>query len=257
LERLHRSRRHVLVLAVLVSCVFAGRARAFSDPLSYGDQALIGGGGGRWFTGSSADGFGCEVCHSGGTVADLSIGGLPFDGFTPGTSYEITIAWPASAEHVALIAELTDEARMGVGALSLPRPEATPEAERCGGELLGAPSSALHVAESGRQLVSVIDCGAQRLRFQWTVPAIAPEAVWLHVGFATSNEDTTPAGDGVTMARRVMLQRGSSRQAQVLAKGCAVTRVTSAAAGALLPVLLLSLLLWRRAREVRRCERSI
>lgn len=255
LGRLLRASEHVVVLATLLSCVLPGRARAFSDPLSYGDEAVIGGGGGRWFTGSSADGFGCEVCHSGGPVADLSISGLPLDGFTPGTAYEITIGWPVSAQHVALIAELTDEARMGVGTLSLPQPQATPEPERCSGELLGAPSSEVHAADTGRQLVSVIDCGAQRVRFQWTAPAVAPEAVWLHVGFATSNEDTTPHGDGVTMARRVMLRRGSSREALVVAKGCAVTRVGSTAASALLPVLILSLLLWRRAREASRCER--
>ena len=34
--------------------------RAFSDPTSYAAEVLTGGGG-RWFTGSSADGFGCEV----------------------------------------------------------------------------------------------------------------------------------------------------------------------------------------------------
>lgn len=241
--------------AVLLSCALSGRARAFSDPLSYTDEAVIGGGGGRWFTGSSADGFGCEVCHQGGPVADLSITGLPLDGFVPGASYEITVGWPVTAQHVALIAELTDEARMGVGELSLPRPDATPEQERCSGELLGAPSSELHMGDAGRRLISVIDCGAQRVRFQWNVPATAPEAVWLHVGFITSNEDTTPKGDGVTMARRVMLQRGSSREAQVVAQGCSVGVISSEGGGWLAAIGALSALIVRRRQEVERCER--
>jgi hypothetical protein len=189
--------------------------------LSYPDDVVAGGGGGRWFTGSSADGYGCEVCHEGGPTADLTISGLPLDGFAAGNAYEIVIGWP-NAEHVALLAELTDESRMGVGELELPRPEATPELERCSGELLGAPSSAVHALQDGsaRKLVSVVDCGARQVRFRWTAPPVAPEAVWLHVGFITSNEDTTPAGDGVTMARRLLLREGSASEPAVVAEGC-------------------------------------
>ena len=239
------------MLTAFATLAYASSARAFSDPLSYQDDVLLGGGGGRWFTGSTADGYGCDVCHDGGPAADLVITGLPLDGFSPGASYEIVIGWP-SAEHVALLAELTDEARIGVGTLELPRPEATPESERCGGELLGAPSSAVHALQdtSMRQLVSVVDCGARQVRFRWTVPAIAPDAVWLHVGFITSNEDTTPEGDGVTMARRVMLRGGTSSEAEVVAQGCsALTPRAASRAPAAWTSLIVVGLAWSRSRR--------
>jgi len=243
------------IACALLACS-PSAARAYSDPLSYADEAVIGGGGGRWFTGSSADGFGCEVCHEGGAVADLTITGLPLDGFVPGASYEITVGWPASAEHGALIAELTDEARMGVGTLQLPRPDATPETERCSGELLGAPSSALHMASIGRQLISVVDCGARQVRFQWSVPAVAPSTVWMHVGFITSDEDTSPRGDGVTMVNRVLVQQGTSQEAQVVAQGCDATRGTERGSW-LAPLCLLAVFAWQRrsrSSEVERCN---
>jgi hypothetical protein len=249
----------MLAAFATVSC--ASSARAFSDPLSYQADVLSGGGGGRWFTGSTADGYGCEVCHEGGQIADLTITGLPLDGFSPGASYEIVIGWP-NAEHVALLAELSDEARMGAGGLELPRPEATPESERCSGELLGAPSSGLHVLEdnSMRQLVSVVDCGARQVRLRWTAPLTAPEAVWLHVGFITSNEDTTPMGDGVTMARRVLLRHGASSEAKVVAQGCSALpgRAASREPAALASfVMVVFGLAWARSRqtlEVEQCK---
>jgi hypothetical protein len=246
----------VLAGVLCASTLSASGARAYSDPTIYQEDALAGGGGGRYFTGSSADGFGCDVCHEGGEVVDLSITGLPLEGFEPGTAYEIAIAWPASAEHVALVAELTDEARMGVGTLELPRPDATPEPERCSGELLGAPSSALHGATSGRQLVSVIDCGARMLRFRWTAPAIAPDSVWFHVGFITTDEDTTPQGDGVTMARHVLPRAGTTsagepRPTRVIAQGCSATHAQRDRRSALALLCLLVALAWRRAHATR------
>lgn len=239
---------------------FASSARAFSDPAAYTDDVELGGGGGRWFTGSSADGFGCEVCHEGGPVADIAIGGLPLDGFQPGAAYEITIGWPATVEHVALLAELTDEARMGVGTLELPRPDATPEAERCSGELLGAPSSAISALEdqSGRQIVSVVDCGARQLRFKWTAPAAAPESVWLNVGFVAANDDAMPEGDGVTMARRVLHPSSAAVEPKVVAQGCDAAHAGRSASSSLVPLCLLALLAWRRAHqtlEALRCKR--
>src|SRR5262245_18116365 len=95
----------------------ANRARAFSDPLSYADSVDVGGGAGRWFTGSVADGFGCDVCHEGGAPVDLTIRGLPTDGFVPGLAYEVNVSWPASLENAALIAELLDEQRHAAGTI--------------------------------------------------------------------------------------------------------------------------------------------
>src|SRR5688572_5967785 len=57
-------------------------AHAFSSPEAYVEQPYTGGGGGRWFSGSPAEGFGCSVCHSaapGQREFPLYVAGLPVD----------------------------------------------------------------------------------------------------------------------------------------------------------------------------------
>ena len=199
-------------------------ARAFSDPFAYTDLPELGGGGGRWFTGSSADGYECAVCHRGGPAADLAISGLPADGFTPGAPYEITVTWPVETAHLALIAELTDEHRHGAGTLALPRPDALKPAELCSGDQIGFPASDLHQAEAGRQLVSVVDCGARMLRFKWTAPTLVTGPVWFDLGFVSSDADATAAGDGVTMVHEPLVAARQSLTTRVIAhKGCSVS----------------------------------
>src|SRR5262249_50188347 len=102
--------------AVLV--LSQSRARAFSDPYRFNDDVLAGGGGGRWFTGSPADGYGCDVCHAGARLRGIIVQGLP-ERYLPGTMYDIQIDWPAS-EHVTAVVEVTDELGNGAGALALP-----------------------------------------------------------------------------------------------------------------------------------------
>src|SRR5687767_4603827 len=58
----------------------AGTAHAYSAPEAYAELAYQGGGEGRWFTGSPADGFGCGVCHTpaaGQREYPLYVQGLP------------------------------------------------------------------------------------------------------------------------------------------------------------------------------------
>ena len=72
-------------------------ARAFSSPEAYPEAAIDGGGGGRWFTGSAAEGFGCGVCHSaapGQRHFPLYVSGLPAAGYEPRARYEILLSWP-------------------------------------------------------------------------------------------------------------------------------------------------------------------
>lgn len=235
-----------------LSLAHASAARAYSDPFLYTEPPELGGGGGRWFTGSSADGYGCEVCHTGAPGVDLQIGGVPLDGFVPGSSYELAIAWPVTVEHLTMIAELTDEARNGVGTIALPRGEIRLPIELCTGELMGAPASDVHVVEPGRQLLSVIDCGARMVRFQWTAPALSPERVWLHVGFVAADHDATPAGDAVTMVKHPLPVAGQKLGTRVVAtSGCSVAQPGSqrgaVAAGMWLG---LALLVVRRSRRV-------
>jgi hypothetical protein len=200
-------------------------ARAFSDPQAYSDPVDLGGGAGRWFTGSSADGYGCDVCHSGAAGADLTISGLPIGGFALGKSYEITLSWPLSVPHLALMAEFSDEQRHGAGTLELPRPDALKPDELCGADLAGQLAAQIHDADGGRHLVSVIDCGARKLRFQWTAPPTAAGPIWFNVGFVSSNQDGTPLGDGVTLVRRPLPAAGHSLPARVIAQGCSTSPV--------------------------------
>lgn len=95
-----------VALVTLVGLAVAGvlarpdRAAAFSAPSVYAGNPEEGGGGGRWFTGSPAEGFGCSACHTGATGDDaypLKIGGVPFKGYELGRTYGVTLSWPEFA----------------------------------------------------------------------------------------------------------------------------------------------------------------
>jgi hypothetical protein len=51
------SARALALMGWLMCCIHPANTRAFSDPLAYTDPVDTGGGAGRWFTGSSADGL--------------------------------------------------------------------------------------------------------------------------------------------------------------------------------------------------------
>jgi hypothetical protein len=85
-------------LAVLLACAsVASGARAYSSPDAYAELPEKGGGGGRWFTGSPAEGYDCAVCHSpaeGQRSFPLYVTGLPLEGYTVAEAREIVISWP-------------------------------------------------------------------------------------------------------------------------------------------------------------------
>jgi hypothetical protein len=175
-----------LSIAVLSWGSGTSDAAAFSDPYSYDAPIMDGGGGGRWFTGSPADGYGCDVCHGNTQGATLDVAGLPWDeGYVPGTAYEVVLRWPAWAEHLAL-----------VGELALPREEALTSDELCSEEGLGdTPAGDLLDSQSGRQFVAVIDCGARAVRMRWTAPSPAPGTIWFSGGLVVSNHEADVEGD--------------------------------------------------------------
>jgi hypothetical protein len=73
-----------------------GTAFAFSAPEAYFEAAGAGGGGGRWFTGSQADGFGCSVCHGAEPsqrTFPLYLTGLP-GRYVPEQQYDVQLSWP-------------------------------------------------------------------------------------------------------------------------------------------------------------------
>jgi hypothetical protein len=239
----------VAVLAFAVS-LRLGTAHAFSDPQAYADPVDLGGGAGRWFTGSSADGFGCNVCHTGRAGEDLVVAGLPDDGYVPGRAYEVALTWPAYVRDLALIAEFTNEERMGVGTLALPRADALEPSELCAADQGGESPAALHEVDGARELVSVIDCGAKRVRFQWTVPLTAAGPIWFNAGFVVSNQDATPEGDGVTLVARALPHAGVPFETRAVAQGCAAITLKQA------PPPLLSMLLLAAALVIRRTRRT-
>lgn len=222
-----RSQSWIVLVSALVAATPASPVAAFSDPLSYTDPVELGGGGGRWFTGTPADGYGCDVCHEGGEPAPLTVTGLPLDGYAPGATYEVTMTWPLGVEHVALIAEITDEAKHAAGTLELPPYPAMTQAERCNAEQGGVPAASITESEDGRSFVSVVDCGAQLLRFRWHAPQSDVGKVWLGAGLVTSDENADNFGDGVTMVRHALSTHGGVG-ATPLVKGCAVVNAPGA-----------------------------
>jgi hypothetical protein len=90
-----------MTVAIALVCSFApAAARAYSSPDAYFDRASQGGGGGRWFTGSPADGFGCNVCHTNtpqGRDFPLYVAGLPTGGYALASRQEIVLSWPEFA----------------------------------------------------------------------------------------------------------------------------------------------------------------
>jgi hypothetical protein len=130
-----------------------GPARAFSSPGAYIEPPSSGGGGGRWFTGSPADGFGCSVCHSaapGERHFPFYVAGLPIDGYQLVGKREIVMSWPEFAQRwtelrpdptaaaipnapspaVGLVAELVAESGKGSGTIEINTGSAGP-AELC------------------------------------------------------------------------------------------------------------------------------
>lgn len=85
-------------LALLAPVLTPVPAAAFSAPSIYPTPAADGGGGGRWFSGSPAEGYGCSVCHTSeppGSSFTMDILGLPSQaGYKPGLAYPITVTWP-------------------------------------------------------------------------------------------------------------------------------------------------------------------
>lgn len=239
-----------LMGAVLGCAVLPASARAYSDPSLYPEPVDIGGGGGRWFTGSSADGFACDVCHTGGTGPNITVGGLPDEGITPGAHYDIFLSWPANAQ-LSLTAEFTDELRRGAGTIALPNPQSTQPFERCALEEGGELPTGLFEAENGRNVFTVIDCGAQSTRFRWTAPAAIAGPLWFNVGFVASNEDARPTGDGVTIVRRALHAAGAAMTRRVITQGCNANGASAHSMGGwwLLGLGLVSFYRVRRARR--------
>lgn len=208
-----------MLLAVTAALAATGEARAFSDPISFSDPVQMGGGGGRYFTGSASDGYGCNVCHAGGARAEATITGLPLSGYRTGTAYEVRVEWPATLEHMGLMLEITDASGARAGAVRLPPESELTNEERCEPVEDGFMAGELIETEQ-RTLVSVPDCGAKRVRFLWTAPGDPRGTLRFSGALVASDGEADAAGDGVTLFAHALPQaRGSVPAADVTA-GC-------------------------------------
>lgn len=254
-SREHRSQavtRACLICALALGMVAPRVARAFSDPAAFADEPEKGGGGGRFFTGSPHDGYTCGVCHRGGNSPDLLILGLPVAGYRLGTSYEVTIEWPNDMQrNVALEAELTDRSGVRAGTLRLPPQDELLPSELC--LPVGAGVGAGMLNEAGtRTVVSLPDCGAQRLRLLWTAPAQDVGPVWLTGSLVSSNAQGDVKGDGVTDFARVLPSHAAPDpiatriSAGGIGAGCSTTR--PARTDTWMPTIAVVFLIWKRRR---------
>src|SRR5688572_24571239 len=94
-----------LLLAVAFLVASPALCHAFSLADFFAESVSQGGGGGRFFTASYFDGYGCNVCHSGGSAPKLQVNGLPTN-YQPGVTYDVEVSWDQPASRVALHLEL-------------------------------------------------------------------------------------------------------------------------------------------------------
>ena len=235
------AKRALLMAALTLACRAVGRqpARAYSSFADYVRPIDEGGGAGRLFSGSPADGYTCDVCHRGAEGAKLDVVGLPPDGYVPGMPYEVSFRWPETAPHVALMAEFTDAVGRPAGVTAL-APYATWQAgERCeeADAFPAADVCRLGDPESGccrdldpnrdacsfpgaRSVFWVLDCGSRFARVVWTAPPAGAGDVWFSSGLVTSDVNHDALGDGVTLVRRRLRVAGSSLAVSAATSNC-------------------------------------
>jgi hypothetical protein len=240
-----------MAVALVVAIVLipnSSRVRAYSSFADYVRPIQAGGGGGRLFTGTPADGYGCDVCHRGAQGAPLEVLGLPEEGYVPGQSYEITLRWPPTTPHVALMAELTDLRGLPAGTTALVSYGAWQEVEKCENGFPAADVCRLGGAgdgccrdldpmrdacslPDGRSVLWMLDCGSKLARLTWTAPAAATGDVWFSTQMVTSDLQNDAVGDGVTALRRRIRPAGASPHVNAAVGDCAVARVEGAGPG--------------------------
>lgn len=221
------------LLCALAWLAPALRARAFSDMERFVARVEEGGGGGRLFTGSPADGYACNVCHGGGPEPDVAVYGLPTEGYVPGQVYDIELVWDGAAGlhamHVEIVNEVTGRA---AGAVAQVDPATLDARGRCRSQQAEPADYALEAP--GRQILGVQACGATSLRFRFAAPNL-PQIVFAG-SVVLSNSDATANGDGVQNLGRVLRRAGEPSPAE---SGCALRGAGRRGGGAWLALLLL------------------
>jgi hypothetical protein len=228
-------------LAGALGLFTAPEAAAWSATPRYAQDAIAGGGGGRFFTGSPVDGYTCEVCHDGGSAVEIEVSGLPRDGWQPGATYDLELRWETT-EVLTLVAELMADDGTQSGSIALP---ANPPAEATCDS--GVPAVELIDREPGRRIAALADCGASSVVLEWTAPdeveACNADAV-LYVAGVHGDATESPDGDGVTTLRR-RIPPADGDPCDAAASGCALSRRR----GALAPCIAALVFVSRRRRS--------
>lgn len=214
-----------------------GLAAAFSDHTLFGAGVDKGGGDGRYFTGSRADGHACSVCHHGGPAPTILVDGIP-DLPVAGQRYSIVIHWPDPETPHALQLELTT--RSGTQPTVSILPDANLPAEsRCDHVASGLP--AVYLVDAGvRRIVGVEDCHAQSVTVSFVGTG---EPIDLAIAAVASNEMGDTAGDGTFELRTTM---GGPREGQ--GGVCSASSASGGSAGLLIGLAALTATRRRRAR---------
>lgn len=231
---------------------------AYSDFRKFAYPSSAGGGGGRFYTGSPADGYTCRICHEGGDAPEVRVQGLPLDGYKPGAEYEITVDW-WDGDTLSTAVELTDAEGRPAGSMRLPPENSVETPERCKqdeSELIAATTVTVpppkHRSELAyfdecvqgshpddcRQVISVPACGSGRLRFAWRAPSWDVGPVWFSGAVVKSNDDSNTTGDGVADIGTLLASPSDANAAVRTYAGCAVQ--PGAASSPLTPWLLLT-----------------
>jgi hypothetical protein len=185
-------------LAIAIVLAVPGAAHAFSDPALFGQPVAMGGGAGRYFTGSRVDGHACSVCHEGGGTAVFTVAGIP-DAPVAGQRYELRVSWADPDTPHALQMELTG-ADGKHPSVSITPAAMLPAESRCGNVASGEP--AVYLTDvSGRRIVGVEDCGAAAV----TVAFVATGSpIELAIGGIVSDASGTVEGDAIFEQRTMI-----------------------------------------------------
>lgn len=204
-----KPRLTIIAAALLAVALCPEQASAYASAEGFAAPPGEGGGGGRYFTGSIADGHDCSVCH-GDVVGRLFVEGFPGTHYVPGESYEFRLGWPVGST-TGVAFEVVDSNGVGAGSLSVPDPESGESCSR-------GPATEV-VALGDREVAYTRPCGARLMRLLWTAPSDG-QPVWIHGAAVQSNGNGRPDGDPIVNFERTLAAEGTPRPERNVVVGC-------------------------------------
>lgn len=159
-------------------------AEAFSYVGGFATGAEMGGGGGRYFTGSPRDGFTCGVCHQSERFFDIELQGFP-EKIKPGQTYDLRFTWEGEATRVHFNAEIVNAKGVSAGELVV------------GADEKNAPKSVS--TEDDREVLAVMGSSKRsksEVAFKWKASAELSGPVTVHIaGVRQQEKDKSSKGD--------------------------------------------------------------